>query len=94
MQSVYLYKTKRVFPKSYHRQSDYAVRKLDYSRATDDQANVIREFEGGRDVFCHVPTGSSKSLRYAALPFVFDFLRVQSESPSTVVIVYPLQVRK
>ena len=37
-------------------------------------------------MFCHVPTGSSKSLRYAALPFVFDFLRAQSESPSTVVV--------
>ena len=63
-----------------------AVRKLDYSRATDDQANAIREFVAGRDVFVTLPTGSGKSLCYAALPFVFDFLRAQSESPSIVVV--------
>ena len=68
-----------------------AVRKLDYSRATDDQANAIREFVAGRDVFVTLPTGSGKSLCYAALPFVFDFLRAQSESPSVVVVVCPLQ---
>ena len=65
-----------------------AVRKLDYSRATDDQANAIREFVAGRDVFVTLPTGSGKSLCYAALPFVFDFLRAQS---LIVVVVCPLQ---
>ena len=68
-----------------------AVQKLDYSRATDDQANAIREFAAGRDVFVTLPTGSGKSLCYAALPFVFDFLRAQSESLSIVVVVCPLQ---
>ena len=68
-----------------------AVWKLDYSRATDNQANAIREFVAGRDVFVTLPTGSGKSLCYAALPFVFDFLRAQSESPSIVVVVCPLQ---
>ena len=63
-----------------------AVWKLDYSRAPDDQANAIREFVAGRDVFVTLPTGSGKSLCYAALPFVFDFLRAQSESPSIVVV--------
>ena len=57
-----------------------AVRKLDYSRATDDQANAIREFVAGTDVFVTLPTGSGKSLCYAALPFV---LRAQSESPGS-----------
>ena len=69
-----------------------AVRKLDYSRATDDQANAFREFAAGRDVFVTLPpTGSGKSLCYAALPFVFDFLRAQSESPSIEVVVCSLQ---
>ena len=68
-----------------------AVKKLDYSRATDDQANAIREFVAGRDVFVTLPTSSGKSLCHAALPFVFDFLRAQSESPSIVVVVCPLQ---
>ena len=68
-----------------------AVRKLDYSRATDDQANAIRKFVAGRDVFVTLPTGCGKSLCYAALPFVFDFLRAQSESPSIAVVVCPLQ---
>ena len=68
-----------------------AVWKLDYSRATDNQANAIREFVAGRDVFVTLPTGCGKSLCYAALPFVFDFLRAQSESPSIVVVVCPLQ---
>ena len=68
-----------------------AVRKLDYSRATDDQANAIRKFVAGRDVFVTLPTGCGKSLCYAALPIVFDFLRAQSESPLIAVGVCPLQ---
>ena len=54
-----------------------AVRKLDYSRAIDDQANAIREFVAGRDIFVTLSTGRGKSLCYAALPFV---LTAQSES--------------
>ena len=68
-----------------------AVGTLGYSRATDDQANAIREFVTGRDVFVTLPTGSGKSLCYAALPLVFDFLRAPAESPSIVVVVCPLQ---
>ena len=68
-----------------------AVGKLGYSRATGDQASAIREFAVGRDVFVKLPTGSGKSLCYAALPLVFDFLRAQSESLSIAVVVCPLQ---
>ncbi len=64
-----------------------AVRKLHYSRATDDQANTIREFALGRDVFITLPTGCGKSLCYAGLPYVFDYLRVQAASPSNVHVV-------
>ena len=40
-------------------------------------------------MFVTLPTGSGKSLCYAALPFVFDFLRAQDTS--IVVVVCPLQ---
>ena len=76
------------------------VRKLGYSRATEDQVIAIREFILGRDVFVMLPTGSGKSLYYAALPFVFDVLKGEAHCSSIVVVVSPLhyimvdQVRK
>ena len=44
-----------------------AITRLKYSRATEDQEGAIREFVLGRDVFVGLPTGSGKSLCYAAL---------------------------
>jgi superfamily II DNA helicase RecQ len=67
------------------------VRKLGYSRATEDQLVAIREFVLGRDVFVMLPTGSGKSLCYAALPFVFDALKGEVHCSSIVVVVSPLQ---
>ena len=57
---------------------------------TEDQQGAIREFvlESGR-VFVGLPTGSGKSLCFAALPFVLDILRALAGS--VVVVVCPLQ---
>ena len=70
-----------------------AVRRLDYtnSLATENQANAIREFVVGSNVFVILPTGSGKSLCYTALPYVFDILRGETGSLSIVVVVCPLQ---
>ena len=67
------------------------VQKLGYSRATDNQALAIWEFVLGRDVFVMLPTGSGKSLCYAALPFVFDALKGEVNFSSIVIVVSPLQ---
>ena len=39
------------------------------------QHEVISKFVGGQDVFISLPTGYGKSLCYALLPLVFDYLR-------------------
>ena len=63
-----------------------AVTKLGYSRASNDQVVAIREIVLGRDVFVMLPTGSGKSLCYAALPYVFYSLR--GENKASIVLVY------
>ena len=65
-----------------------AVNKLGY-KATSHQEKAIRELVLGKDVFVSLPTGSGKSLCYAALPYVFDTLRARDDS--IVVVVCPLQ---
>ena len=39
------------------------------------QREAITRFVGGEDVFIYLPTGFGKSLCYALLPLVFDYLR-------------------
>ena len=65
-----------------------AVNKLGY-KATSHQEKAIRELVLGKDVFVSLPTGSGKSLCYAALPYVFNTLRARDDS--IVVVVCPLQ---
>ena len=67
-----------------------AVTKLGYSRASSDQVVAIQEFVLGRDVFVMLPTGSGKSLCYAALPYVFDLFRGENRA-SIVLVASPLQ---
>ena len=38
------------------------------------QTSAIKEFMSGRDMLVVLPSGSGKSLCYAALPYVFDIL--------------------
>ena len=57
---------------------------------TEDQRGAVREFMlESRGVFVDLPTGSGKSLCFAALPFVFDIFR--SRAGSVVVVECPLQ---
>ena len=75
----------------------YSVQKLGYDQPTADQSSILRAFLLGKDVFACLPTGSGKSLCYAALPYAFDYLRYwnkeevhQQASNSIVVVVSPL----
>ena len=71
-----------------------AVQELRYEKATHEQHEAMKNFALGRDMFVSLPTGSGKSLCYAALPLVFDNIRkVSAEQPedaSIVVCVSPL----
>ena len=52
-----------------------AFQELGYDRLTEDQAQAVRSFVLGSDVFVILPTGSGKSLCYASLPYIFDGLQ-------------------
>ena len=76
----------------------HAVQELGYDRATPEQGQAIQEFLLGRDVFVSLPTGEGKSLCYASLPLVFDWIKEhhvkttisENVSSSIVVVVSPL----
>ena len=76
----------------------HAVQELGYNHATPEQGQAIREFLLGRDVFVSLPTGEGKSLCYASLPLVFDWIKErhvrmtisENLSSSIVVVVSPL----
>ena len=69
------------------------VQFLGYENPTAEQFEAIYNFIQGRDVFVSLPTGSGKSLCYAALPLVFDNIRNYTQSHSSqsfIVCVSPL----
>ena len=77
----------------------YAFLELGYSAATSDQDLAIREFLKGRDIFISLPTGEGKSLCFAALVYVFDYLKrklvpVDQRHPSICIVVSPLISQK
>ena len=71
-----------------------AIQKMGYDRPSENQALAINHFARGNDVFLSLPTGSGKSLCYAAIPGVFDTLKrranIASEHHSIAVVVSPL----
>ena len=62
---------------------------LGVSRLKAKQREAISSFVKGRDVFVCLPTGYGKSLCYALLPLVFDYLQGQKNA-SIVLCVSPL----
>ena len=52
-----------------------AMEALSYQKATSERMEAIKNFVLGRDVYVSLPTGSGKSLYYAALPCIFDNIR-------------------
>jgi len=77
----------------------FGVQALGYDEPTDEQMHILRAFLVGSDVFACLPTGSGKSLCYAALPSAFGYLRSMSKgnlqgrqitSSCIVVVVSPL----
>ena len=68
--------------------------RLGYKRPTDEQRSVTTEFLKGKDVSVGLPTGSDKSLCFAALPVVFDECRALlsrlQRGRSIVIVVSPL----
>ena len=62
---------------------------LGYAGLTPEQEKGVRSFVSGRDVFLSLPTGSGKSLCFAALPWIFDELH-QQNGGSIVIVVSPL----
>ena len=53
----------------------HAFLTLGYAAATSNQDKAVREFPQGKDVFVSLPTGEGKSLCFATLLAVFDFLK-------------------
>ena len=67
----------------------HGIHSLGYEDIREKQSEVVESFLNGHDVFGVLPTGYGKSLCYACLPAVFDYLR-KPKDPSIVVVVTPL----
>ena len=68
-----------------------ALERASLSQLKPDQEKAIKTFVSGKVVFVSLPTGFGKSLCFALLPLVFDFLLYGgAKSTSIVVCVSPL----
>jgi len=63
----------------------YAATKHGYESKTE-QKEAVKAFVRGNDVFVSLPTIFGKSLCFALLQYVFDYLRGETESQKSVVL--------
>ena len=66
-----------------------ACRKLGYNKLTEEQEMAVKCVMNKQDIFISLPTGSGKSLCYAILPLVHDFMKTTTTS-IVLVIISPL----
>ena len=66
-----------------------SVKTLGYQQIRREQLDVVIKFIEGNDVFVSLPTGGGKSLCFACLPLVYDYLRGVIDK-SIAIIVSPL----
>ena len=52
-----------------------SARQLGYTKLKERQVEAVEAFIKGHDMFISLPTGYGKSVIYAVLPIVFNFLR-------------------
>jgi len=65
---------------------NYAATKLGYELLKTEQKEAVKAFAESNDVFVSLPAGFGKSLCFTLLPYVFDYLRWNTESPKSVVL--------
>ena len=71
----------------------YGCTKLMIEKLKPEQDRAVRSFVEENDVFICLPTGYGKSLCFAVLPHLFDYLRSHGSSNGTSILicVVPLQ---
>ena len=63
-----------------------ALERASLSQLKPDQEKTIKTFVSGKDVFVSLPTGFRKSLCFALLPLVFDFLLYGGAKCTSIVV--------
>jgi len=58
----------------------YTATKLGYESLKTEQKEAVKAFVESNHVFVSLPMGFGKSLCFALLPYVFDYLRGDTES--------------
>ena len=68
----------------------HVLRKLGIEKLQEEQDKGIRAFVGGKNPFAGLPTGYGKSLCFALLPYIFDYIMMKTGSIVEVICVSPL----
>ena len=65
-----------------------SVKTLGYEKVRQEQFDIVLNFLKGKDMFISLPIGGGKSLCYACLPFVYDWLQ-EDTSRSIALVISP-----
>jgi bloom syndrome protein len=66
--------------------SVFAASKLGYETLKKEQKEAVKAFVDGNDVFVFLPTGFRDFLCFVLLPYVFDYMRGNIESPMSIAL--------